>query len=402
MNSILPEQKIDWVEQMDFSFSAEQTALIETVKKFAKTELTDSAKTIETENLPPSRDIVKKFASLGLLGVNLPERYGGAGMGHLEAVLVLEEIAKISIAVAFPVFESAFGPALAIAHYGPEELRQRILPQVCSGDMIVAVSMSEPSAGTALTDLKTTATLSDNKLKLNGTKRWCSGAGHADAYVVYCKMSDDVGANGIGAVLIETGTDGFSFGQPECHMGFRGVASADMYFDNAEIPSENIIVPAGGFKKLMEAFDLERCGNTTMSLACAQSAFDYVSDYVQEREQFGKPLVDFQAVQLSLAEMKMNLDASRLLLYRAVVNAQSGLPTVGESSIAKCFANEMARDVTGKAMQLMGGYGYSTSYPIEQKMRDAWGWGIAGGSIDVQKTNIVSAMVGRRFNQRAK
>ena len=402
MNSILPEQKIDWVEQMDFSFSAEQTALIETVKKFAKTELTDSAKTIETENSPPSRDIIKKFASLGLLGVNLPERYGGAGMGHLEAVLVLEEIAKISIAVAFPVFESAFGPALAIAHYGPEELRQRILPQVCSGDMIVAVSMSEPSAGTALTDLKTTATLSDNKLKLNGTKRWCSGAGHADAYVVYCKMSDDVGANGIGAVLIEAGTDGFSFGQPECHMGFRGVASADMYFDNAEIPSENIIVPAGGFKKLMEAFDLERCGNTTMSLACAQSAFDYVSDYVQEREQFGKPLVDFQAVQLSLAEMKMKLDASRLLLYRAVVNAQSGLPTVGESSIAKCFANEMARDVTGKAMQLMGGYGYSTSYPIEQKMRDAWGWGIAGGSIDVQKTNIVSAMVGRRFNQRAK
>ena len=152
----------------------------------------------------------------------------------------------------------------------------------------------------------------------------------------------------------------------------------------------------------MEAFDLERCGNTTMSLACAQSAFDYVTDYVQKREQFGKPLVDFQAVQLCLAEMKMKLDASRLLLYRAVVNAQSGLPTVGESSVAKCFANEMARDVTGKAMQLMGGYGYSTSYPIEQKMRDAWGWGIAGGSIDVQKTNIASALVGRRFNQRAK
>ena len=215
-------------------------------------------------------------------------------------------------------------------------------------------------------------------------------------------MSDDVGAKGIGAVLIEAGTEGFSFGAPECHMGFRGVASADMYFDNAEIPKENIIVPAGGFKKLMEAFDLERCGNTTMSLACAQSAFDYVLAYVQERKQFNKALVDFQAVQLSLAEMKMKLDAARMLLYRAVVNAQTGLPSIGESSIAKCYANEMARDVTGKALQLMGGYGYSKSFPIEQKMRDAWGWGIAGGSIDVQKTNIASALVGRRFNQRAK
>jgi alkylation response protein AidB-like acyl-CoA dehydrogenase len=387
---------------MDFSFSAEQTSLIDTVRKFANTELPDIAQSVETNDTPPSRDIVKKFAKLGLLGVNLPEAYGGGDMGHLEAVLVLEEIAKISIAVAFPVFESSFGPALAIAHYGPEELRQRVLPKVCSGDMMIAVSMSEPSAGTALTDLKTTAQLSGSKVTVNGTKRWCSGAGHADAYVVYCKMSDDIGAQGIGAVLIEAGTAGFSFGKPESHMGFRGVASADMYFDNVEIPKENIIVPAGGFKKLMEAFDLERCGNTTMSLACAQSAFDYVLGYVQERKQFDKALVDFQAVQLSLAEMKMKLDAARMLLYKAVVNAQTGLPSIGESSIAKCYTNEIAREVTGNAVQLMGGYGYSKSFPIEQKMRDAWGWGIAGGSIDVQKTNIASALVGRRFNQRAK
>jgi alkylation response protein AidB-like acyl-CoA dehydrogenase len=150
----------------------------------------------------------------------------------------------------------------------------------------------------------------------------------------------------------------------------------------------------------MEAFDLERCGNTTMSLACAQSAYDYVLSYVQERKQFGKALIDFQAVQIQIAEMKMKLDAARLLLYRAVVNGQSGLPSLGESSIAKCFANEMTREVTGKAMQLMGGYGYSREFPIEQKMRDAWGWGIAGGAIDIQKVNIAAALVGRRFSQR--
>jgi len=141
--------------------------------------------------------------------------------------------------------------------------------------------------------------------------------------------------------------------------------------------------------------------STTMSLAIGQSAFNYVRDYVQERHQFGKPLVDFQAVQMSLAEMKMKLDASRLLLYRAVVNAEAGLPSINDSSVAKCFANEMVREVTGKALQLMGGYGYSTAYPIEQKMRDGWGWGIAGGAIDIQKTNIAASLVGRRFSQRS-
>ena len=183
-------------------------------------------------------------------------------------------------------------------------------------------------------------------------------------------------------------------------MGFRGVPSVDIYFDEVVIKHENVIVNSGGFKKLMQAFDLERLGNTTMSLALAQSTFDYALDYVQERKQFGKPIIDFQAVQLKLAEMKMKIDASRMLFYRAVVNVQRGLPSISDSSIAKCFANEMVREVTGIGMQLLGGYGYSKGYPIEQKMRDAWGWGIAGGTIDIQKINIASALVGRRFDQR--
>ena len=385
---------------MDFNLNEQQRALTETVRKFAKKELPDIANEIEKNDKPPGRDVLKRFAELGFLGVNLPTEFGGAGLSHFDAVLVLEEIAKISIAVAFPIFESSFGPALAISSFAPIELKNNILPKVCSGDMVIAVSMSEPNAGSALTDLVTKAEVKQDKIILNGQKRWCSGAGHADAYVVYSRMSEEKGAKGIGAVLLEKNTKGFSFGKPENHMGFRGVPSADMYFDNVEIPLKNIIVPAGGFKKLMEAFDLERCGNTTMSLACAQSSYDYVLNYVQDRKQFGKPIIDFQAVQLQLAEIKMKLDASRLLLYRAVVNADKDLPSIAESSIAKCFANEIAREVTGKCVQLMGGYGYSKEYPIEQKIRDAWGWGIAGGSIDIQKTNIASALIGRRFNQR--
>ena len=386
---------------MNFTLSEEQKALQDSVRKFAQTELPEIAKQIEETGHPPNIEIRKRFGELGYLGVNLSAKYGGSGGSHLDAVIVLEELAKISIAVAFPVFESCFGPSLAIAHFGSETLKNWLLPSICSGDLILAVSMSEPNAGSALTDLSTKGVVEDNHVILNGTKRWCSGAGHAEAYVVYCRMSDEQGAKGIGAIVVEKDTPGFSFGKQEHHMGFKGVASADMYFDNVRIPIENILVPAGGFSKLMEAFDLERCGNTTMSLAVAQSAFDFVLSYTQERKQFGKPLVDFQAVQIQIAEMKMKLDAARLLLYRAVVNAESGLPSIADSSIAKCFANEIAREVTGKAMQLMGGYGYSTEFPLEQKMRDAWGWGIAGGAIDIQKINITSAIVGRRFNQRS-
>jgi alkylation response protein AidB-like acyl-CoA dehydrogenase len=385
---------------LDFTLSNEQIELQDSVRKFAKNELTTVAAEIELTGKPPNKKIIKKFSEMGFLGVNLPQKYGGLGMTNFEAVLVLEEVAKISIALAFPVFESCFGPALAISYFASEKLKEKTLPKVCSGKMILAVAMSEPHAGSALTDLSTSATISNGRILVNGTKRWCSGASHADAYVVYCKMSDEQGANGIGAVLIEKNRPGLSFGKKERHMGWRGVVSADMHFDDINLPLENIVLPAGGFKKLMKAFDLERCGNTTMSLACAQSAFDYVLNYVQERKQFGKQLIDFQAVQISIAEMKMKLDASRMLLYRAVTNTGSKLPTIGESSIAKCYANEICREVTGKAMQLMGAYGYSSDYPIEQKFRDSWGWGIAGGAIDIQKTNIAASLIGRRFNQR--
>ena len=386
---------------MDFTLTEEQRALQDSVSQFAQRELPEIAREIEENDEPPSLELRKRFGELGYLGVNLPTEYGGGGMTHFDAVLVLEELAKVSIAVAFPIFESCFGPTLAIAHFGNEAMKQRILPKVCSGEMVVAVAMSEPDAGSALTDLKTQLSRTDGRLLLNGNKRWSSGAGHSEAYVVYSRMDDSPGAKSIGAVVVEKGAAGFSFGKRDHHMGFRGVYSADMYFDNVEVREEDILVPAGGFSKLMDAFDLERCGNTTMSLATAQSAFDYVLNYVQEREQFGKALVDFQGVQIQIAEMKMKLEAARLLLYRAVINAESGLPSIAESSVAKCFANETAREVTGKCVQLMGGYGYSKEYPLEQKMRDAWGWGIAGGAIDIQKVNITATLVGRRFNQRA-
>jgi alkylation response protein AidB-like acyl-CoA dehydrogenase len=385
---------------MDFSLTEEQQSLKESARSFAHRELAPLAAKLESENSALPHAIVKRMAEMGFLGINIPEELGGMGLSNLDALIVLEELAKVSSAVAFPAFEANVGPVHAIRHFAPEALKHRIVPAVCRGDMIVAVSMSEPNAGTALTDLTTRGVIDGEFVMLNGSKRWCSGGGHSDAYLVYTRLSDAPGAKGIGAVLVEKDSPGLSFGEAETLMGFRGVPSADIYLDNVRVPVGNIVVPAGGFAKLMEAFDLERCGNATMALAQASGALEDVLAYVQERRQFGKPLADFQAVQLKLAEMQMEVEAARLLIYRAAVNADKGLPSILDSSTAKCFANQIARNVTGNAVQLMGGYGYSTAYPMERRMRDAWGWGIAGGAIDIQKINIASAMVGRRFDQR--
>ena len=385
---------------MDFRLSEQQEQLRETARRYAREQLPAIAEEIERNGDPPGRDLLQQYAEMGFLGINVPERFGGLGLGNLEALIVLEQFAQISSAVAFPIFESCVGPVRAIEKFADEKLANEVLPAVCRGEKIVAVAMSEPEAGTALTDLQTRAEVKGESVIINGTKRWCSGGDHADGYVVYCRMSEDAGARGIGAVYVEKNTPGLSFGEQESLMGFSGIPSSDVFFDDVTVPAYQVVVPAGGFRKLMEAFDLERCGNATMALAQASGALEDVVEYVQERKQFGKPIADFQAVQLRLAEMQMQVDAARLLIYRAASNAENGLPDILQSSVAKCFANEIARTVTGNAVQLMGGYGYSKEYPAERRMRDAWGWGIAGGTIDIQKVNIASAMVGRRFDQR--
>ena len=388
---------------MDFKLTAEQLELQKVARDFAQKELTTLADEMEESANPVPKDVLKKIGEFGFLGINTPTEYGGLGLSNLDAIIVLEEFGKISSAVGWPVFEANAGPVKVIEHFGSDALKKRVIPKVCKGEMVVAVSMSEPNAGTGLTDLKTKAEIKGDKIVINGTKRWCSGAGHSDGYVVYARMSDAPAAKGIGAVFVDIDTPGLTFGNSESLMGWRGIPSADIYFDNVEVPIDNLLVePEDGFKKLMETFDLERCGNATMALSQAAASLDYVKEYVQEREQFGKQLVDFQAVQIKLADMLIRVEASRLLIHRAVFNAANGLPDILESSTAKCFANEIAREVTTNAMQLMGGYGFNKEYKMERRVRDSFGWGIAGGTIDVQKVNIASAMIGRRFNQRAK
>ena len=385
---------------MEFNLSEDQHALRDSAHRFVRAELPKLAEELEKSEQPVSDVWLKRYAEMGFLGINTAEAHGGLGLPLLDALIVMEEFAKISVAVGFPVFECSAGPVRVVEAFGTPDLQARVMPKVMAGELIVAVSMSEPDAGTALTDLRTKARIEGDQVIIDGVKRWCSGAGHSGGYVVYCRFDDLQGAKGIGAVYVEMDTPGLTFGPQERMMGFHGVPSADMIFDDVRVPIENLIFSAGGFRDLMGTFNIERLGNATMALGTASGALEYVSTYVQERKQFDKLIVDFQAVQMRLAEMAMKVEAARLMIHRAAANAVDGLPSASEAAMAKCFSNEITREVTGAALQLMGGYGYSCEYGMERRMRDAWGWGIAGGSIDIQKINIASGLVARRFDQR--
>jgi alkylation response protein AidB-like acyl-CoA dehydrogenase len=358
------------------------------------------AEQLDASRTPISVEQRRQLGELGFLGISLPERYGGSGAPLTQALAVIEEFAKVCRPAAFQVFEANTGPSQVINHLGTEEQRRRWLPAIASGAKTMAVAISEPDAGSAATDMRTAAKRSNGSFVLNGTKRWISNGGEADQYLVYCRLSDAPGAAGIGAVVVDSDLPGLSFGASERLMGFRGIPSADLVFDNVEVPLDNLVVPAGEFGRLFGVFSIERLGNTTMSIAIAQAALDRTLRYVEEREQFGKPLVEFQGVQLMLADMVLQVEAARLLRDRAAASAETGIPDTLQVSLAKCAANEMAKQVTDLAMQLHGGNGYTEEYGIERLHRDAHGWAIAGGTPAMQRIRIVSELLGRRFDQR--
>jgi butyryl-CoA dehydrogenase len=340
------------------------------------------------------------LGGLGLLGICLPERFGGSDAPLIDALTVIEELAKECRPAAFQVFEANTGPARVLALLGSDEIQQRFLPGVISGESTIALAISEPDAGSAATDISTRAKFANGSYTVSGGKRWTSNGSEADAYLVYARLSDEPGAKGIGALIVEASRPGVSFGARERLMGFRGIPSADVMFDDVVVPAGNLVIGPGGFASLFRAFAIERLGNSTMSLAIGQAALDKTIAYVQERAQFGKPLVEFQNVQMTLADMVLQVEAARLLVHRAARTAGTGLPDPLEVSLAKCTANEMAKRVSDLAMQLHGGNGYTEEYGLERLHRDAHGWAVAGGTPAMQRIRIVSELLGRRFDQR--
>ena len=385
---------------MDFSLGDEQKMLIQTLQTMGEREkFKDRAAEIDRTGVFPA-DLMSKYGAMGLLGMTLSPAHGGGGQPALNAVLAIEELAKFSPIIAGPVFESNVGPVRVIDIFGSEEQKKSILPGVCKGELSVSVCMTEPEAGSDLTALTTKAVEDGGTYILNGRKVFITGGGHASHYLVYTRFGDTPGYKGIGGLLVEKGTPGFTFGKQEEYLGLRGMPSCELIFEDVRVPKKNIVIPAGDFNKLMLTFDIERCGNAAMCLGVAAGALREAIAYAQTRHAFGRPICEFQAIQFLTVDMAMKLDAARLLVYRAASGAGRGLPSIYEASMGKCFANEMVIEVTNAAMQVFGGYGYSREFPVERMLRDARAWGVAGGTVQMLRLTMASVLYGRRFDQR--
>jgi len=385
---------------MDFRPTEEQIRLQQTVRTFADEVCAPRAAAWDRDGRVPEPEIERQMIEMGLYGLTLPEPYGGGGQDLLTAVLCIEQLARVSPLAAAGVFESSVGPVRVIERFGTDEQKQKWLPRVCRGETEISIGMSESEAGSALTDLRTRAERTAGGWKLNGVKAWCTGGGHSRAYLVYCRMSEDRGAKGIGGILVEKGTPGLRFGAQERFMGLRGFPSCDLVFEDCVVPDDNVVVRAGEFARLMDCFNIERCGNATMALGIATGALEIATRYALERKTFGRPIAERGAIQQMIADMATRVDAARLLVYRAASNAGQGIAAMTEASMAKLFANETAKQVTDQAMEILGGVGYSAEMPIERMLRDSRGWPIAGGTLQIQRLTIASAVLGRRFDQR--
>ena len=385
---------------MDFLLTEEQSMLIDTIRKMGEREnFRERAMQIDVKGEFPE-DLMKKFGELGFLGMCLGTEWGGGGQSDLNAILVIEELAKYSPIIAGGTFESSLGAVRIIEKFGTEAQKRTIIPGVCTGDLSVSACMTEPNAGSDLTALRTKAIDMGDHYLLNGNKIFITGGGHASHYLVYTRLNDERGYKSIGAVLVEKGTPGFSFGKQEEFLGLRGMPSCELIFEDVKLPKENLVLEAGSFSKLMTVFARERCGNAAMSLGVAGGALNEAKHYVMERNAFGRPICEFQGIQFIIADMAMQLEAAQMLVYRAASNAEEGLALVQQAAMAKCFANEMVIDVTNKAMQIFGGYGYSKEFPVERMLRDGRAWGVAGGTVQMLRVSIASTLLGRSFNQR--
>lgn len=377
---------------MDFRLTEEQNNLVDVVDRLAEKEFRPLAsRWDENEEFPWPN--VKKLAELGLLGLSIPEEYEGGGRGVMDVVLVVEHIAQHCLSTAGILALHCGTCSRAITHFGSGELKKRFLPPMARGEQLAAYAQSEPNAGSDVGNIKTRVILDGNHCIINGSKTFISNSHEAHIFVVIVRFGDVPGTKGIGAIVVEKDTPGFSVSKKEHKLGFKGTSISQIVFEDCRVPKENILVGAGNFTKVMQAFNAERCGNAALSLGVAQGAFNEALRYAEERNQFGRPISNFQGIQWMLADMAIRVEAGRLLLYRAAANAEQGLPNQLETAMAKVYCNEMAIEVTNQALQIHGGYGYMREYPIERMYRDARFPSLGGGTVQIQKNLIASELL---------
>jgi hypothetical protein len=380
---------------MNFELSDEQKIFADSVRRFAVENLRDGALERAHDTEFPW-DIAQLIAKNGLFGITIRPEDGGLGGTLMDAVIAVEQIALVCPKSADIVQAGNFGPIRTFAEYASSEQKRHWLQNLLAGKMLISLGMSEPEAGSAATELRTTAILDGDSYVVNGTKVFGTHSADASIFLVYVRFGP--GLEGIGSIIVERDTPGFTIGRPSAFMS--GERWCQLYFDKCRVPKANLLLGPGGFKKQIAAFNVERIGNTARSLAVGRYAFNAAKDYAKERWQFGRPISEFQGLQWKFADMLLKLDSAQLLLYRAAVNADNGLPSAYETTIAKLACNQAGFEVANEAIQIMGGMGYSRETLVEYCMLRTRGWMIAGGSIEMMKNRVAEHVFDRRFNQR--
>jgi alkylation response protein AidB-like acyl-CoA dehydrogenase len=360
---------------MEFKIGTEQREMIAAVRQLAQNEFKQDAPKWMDGTFPWPN--IKKLAGLGVLGMSVPEEYGGLGLSILDSALILEEIAKVDYVTAMAVLGEAGVQTRVISHYAPKAIKERILPRVISGDCILSICMTEPHAGTDVANYRTNTKRHGNHLVLNGTKTLISRAAEAGMFVVFTRVDGKPGREGIGCVLVEQGTPGLSVTGTYHTMG--GENLHEVQFNDCELPPENLVIETDGFKKLLTAFNTQRCLNPSISLGLAEGAFDEAVRYVNDRKLFDKSIADFQGIRWKFADMFKDIEAGRGLLYRACLTANP-FPDPFMAATAKVFCNEMSLRVTSEAVQVHGGYGFTDEYPVSRLYRGARYGSLGGGS----------------------
>ena len=380
---------------MDFNLTEEQIAFQNSVRSLADKYLKEGNLRRAHDPLFP-KDIAKLFSKNGLMGITLPEKDGGQGGKLMDAVLAIEQVALICPRSADVIQAGSFGPIRTFAEYATGYQKEKYLKKLLNGEMVIGLGMTEPNAGSAVTDLTTKAVKDGKGFRVSGSKVFTSNSPDADIFLIYVRYHE--GISGIGSVIMDTSMPGFSKGKSSKYT--NGEEWCALYFDNVYIPEENVLLGPGGFKKQISGFNAERIGNSARSLALGEFAFNVAKEYALTREQFGKKICEFQGIQWKFSDMKIQIEAGRLLLYRAAINADRGFPSSKETSIAKAFCNKAGFEISNEAMQVMGGTGYSQESLVEYCFRKSRGWQIAGGSTEMMKNRIAEDIFERRFSQR--
>jgi alkylation response protein AidB-like acyl-CoA dehydrogenase len=373
-----------------FALSPEHDALRESVRQLADDKIAPHAAKVDQSAQFPT-EAHEALVKADLHAIHIPEAYGGAGGDAIATVIVIEEVARACASSSLIPAVNKLGtvPLLLSAS---EELKQRYLPRVASGEAMFSYALSEPEAGSDAVAMRTRAVRDGDRYILNGTKRWITNAGVSSFYTVMAVTDASAGGAGISAFVVEDGDAGFSFGALEHKLGIKGSPTRELYFDNCAIPADRMIGAEGsGFRTALATLDHTRITIAAQALGIAQGALDYASGYVKERQQFGKAIAEFQGIQFMLADMAMKVAAARQLTYAAAARserAMSGTPQPDltfMSSACKCFASDVAMEVTTDAVQLLGGYGYVSDYPVERMMRDAKITQIYEGTNQIQR-----------------